>query len=158
MNDFLRIYIDRLKDGHKEVIHEEMPVSLLQVEEKELKFLGPVFLDGEVYLVDQELVLHLSAKVKAALACSICNQEVPYNIVISDSYQNVPVEEIKGAVFDMTELVREMILLEVPPFIECEGGCPRRDEINNFLKKKSGVDPSNHNPFSDLRIEELPKD
>jgi uncharacterized metal-binding protein YceD (DUF177 family) len=158
MNDFLRIYVDRLKDGHKEILHEEFPVSHLEVEDKDLKFKGPVSLKGEVYLVDQELVFHLSLKVKAVLLCSVCNQEVSTDINIKDSYQSVPVDEVKSAIYDMTELLREMILLEVPSFIECQGSCPQREEINKFLKKKEGDDPSNHNPFSSLKIEELPKD
>ena len=154
MNEFLRIYVDRLKDGHKEIIQEEFSSSLICVNDKDLRFVGPIFIDGEVYLVDNELVLHLSVKATAVLSCTVCNQEVVHNIAVLDSYQNVQVEAIKGAVFDMTELLREMILLEVPAFIECDGACPGREEINKFLKRKNVVDNSTQNPFSQLKIEE----
>jgi uncharacterized metal-binding protein YceD (DUF177 family) len=158
MSESLKIYIDRLKGGHKESIHEMLSASFLDVNEESLEFIGPILLTGSAYLVEGELILHLSLELKCLIPCRVCNKKVEHAISIHNSYQNVPIKDIKSAVFDMSELLREMILLEVPAFLECRGSCPERKELNKFLSRKVEVKSSVNNPFSQLDIEELPKE
>ena len=51
-------YIDQLRDGHEEEIHEEFSPDFLGIEEKDLGFKDPVFVEGKAYLAEDSLILH----------------------------------------------------------------------------------------------------
>ena len=151
----LKIYIDRLKGGQILEIDETLPPDFLEIDEEELAFEEPVRLHGEAYLANDHLVLHLNIETSARLPCSICNDSVHTPIALKNIYLSEPLEEIKGSIFDITEEVRETILLQTPLFTECHNGkCPDRAVVNKFLRpyenEKSGPDDANF-PFADLR-------
>jgi len=156
-SDVFKIYVDRLDDGKVEKIDEEVSSEFLEVCEKSLKFSEKVKVGGQVYLADDYLVLKFSFDLKAFLPCSICNEQVSIAISRGDMYNSEPLSEVSGGVFDYGPLLRELILLEVPQFIECagsDGRCPCRKEIEKFLKKPAvskDVEESYH-PFADLRV------
>lgn len=147
----LTIYIDRLKDGHTEKIQEIIDSSFLDIEEEELFFPSNVSVHGDAYLADDHLILHLKAKTEAKIPCSICNELFPYPIDI-DFYHTVPLNELDNPIFDYSSTLRDSILLQVPPFAECHGGCcPERNFIHQFLKKEITPQDSHVQfPFSDL--------
>lgn len=151
----LKIYIDRLKGGHPLKIEETLSPEFLDVHEEELAFEEPVHVKGEAYLAEDHLVMHLAIKTSAILPCAICNDAVVSPIGVKDVYLTEPLSEIKTAIFDLTDLVRETILLQIPLFVECKGGkCPERDNIKRFLKpeeKSSASEEINHFPFADLQ-------
>lgn len=157
MDDTLRIYVDRLKDGHKLKISEQIGPSLIGVCEGDLTFKDSLALEGEVYLVENELVLHLDVSTRCFLPCSVCNEAVMREIKIVGAYQPIEIAEIKGAIFDMSDLIREMVLLEVPGFVECQGACPKRKEVEKFLKKEGDSKVQAPNPFSGLSLDEFKK-
>lgn len=143
----MKIYIDRLKEGQKEEIDETLPPDFLGVAE----CTSPLIIKGQAYLAEQELVLQLDVNTKAHLPCVICNQAVEVPLVIKKMYMAIPTSEIKGAVFDAKAMVREMTLLEMPTFVECnQGACSTREEISSYLKK--GQDGPAPNPFKQLNI------
>lgn len=154
----LKIYVDRLKNGHKEVLDLQLPpASLHIVDEKELTFPLPVQIHGEVYLADDHLVICLSLNGAASLPCSICNERVNIPLEVKKSYTTVPLEEIPSALYDLTEEIRETLLLQVPPFIECHGGtCPERSEIKKFMVSSTETpeeppsQSTHYFPFADL--------
>lgn len=154
----LKIYIDRLKDGHIETLDLELPPSSLNIlDERELSFPSPVKIHGEVYLADEHLIICLSLNTVIFLPCSICNERVETPIEIQKSYTTVPLDEIRSAIHDLTEEIRETLLLQVPPFIECHGGsCPERSELKKFMNSPTDSTeetppPSTHYfPFADL--------
>lgn len=154
MNPSLKIYIDRLKDGRKELIQEQFSPEEIALNDQEIPFSGPVSLKAEVYLVDDELVLHLDLSATSTHSCSVCNQEVKHSIIIKNCYQTVEKSQIKGAIYDMSGLLRELLLLEVPSFVECEDNCPRRKDMEKFLKRVDEKSASHENPFSHLTIKE----
>lgn len=151
----LKIYIDRLKDGHQEVFHETLSPEFLHTEDKELQFQDPVILKAEAYIAEDHLVIHLNAETTAILPCSICNDPVRMPISLKNSYLTKPLSDIKGAVFDLEEEIRESIVLNAPLFAECHNGkCPERENMKKYLKKderpeKGEKDPVNF-PFSHL--------
>jgi uncharacterized metal-binding protein YceD (DUF177 family) len=151
----LKIYIDRLKNSQTLEIDETLPPDFLEIDEEELTFEEPVRLHGEAYLANDHLVLHLNIETSAYLPCSICNDSVHTPIAIKNIYLTEPLEEIKGSIFDMTEEVRETVLLQTPLFTECHNGkCPDREVLNKFLKPGENDKPGTDNvhfPFSDLR-------
>lgn len=148
-----KIFIDQLRNGQTKILEGTFSPEFLQVDEKELKFEKPVIVKGETYLAEDHLVLHLEAETEAFLPCSICNQWVPVEIKLRNVYLTVPKQDIRGAVFDFRELLREEILLEVPPFVECQGACPQRKVLQKYLKQNAADEDEkegHHRPFANL--------
>lgn len=136
MDKQFNIYFDRLKGGQTEQIQVETTPEFLDINEEGLSFHKPVSIQGETYLAEDHLVLHLKIQTEATVACSVCNGPVCIPIDISDFYHTVEHEEIRSRIFDYTEELREAIVLQVPPFAECnEGKCPDRAILNQYLKK-----------------------
>src|SRR5579871_861362 len=124
----LKIYIDRLKGGQTQKIDETLSPEFLDIGEEELFFDKPVQLKGETYLANEHLIIHLNIETTACLPCSVCNDPVHVPIVIKNIYLTEPISEIKGAMFDLANEVRESILLQTPLFSECHNGkCPERE-------------------------------
>lgn len=149
----LKIYIDRLKGGQTLKIDETLPPNFLDVDEEDLLFEDPIQLKGEAYLANEHLIIHLNIETTATLPCNVCNDPVHTPIVIKNIYLTESLSKIKGATFDMTDEVRESILLQTPLFTECrQGKCPERENLKKFinhLPKKSN-DGIVHFPFADL--------
>jgi len=155
MDDPFKIYVDRLRDGQVEKIQEVFSSDFLDVHEKELAFDAKVIVNGEAYLAEDALVLHLDLDAQATMPCSICNESTSVPIEVKGFYHLVPLDEIKSGVYDMQEALREAILLETPQFAECHGGaCPQRDVIGKYLRKESlqtkDVEDEGYRPFADL--------
>ncbi len=160
MNDAFKIYVEQLRDGHTERIAEEFPPKILEVEEKDLKFLAPIKVDGEAYLAEDDLVIHLAIETAATLSCTICNDPVEVPIRVDDFYHVEPLKNIKSGVFNFREVLRDDILLNTPHFAECsEGKCPKRSELKKYMKSdaegKKQADEEGYQPFADLTIDHL---
>lgn len=148
MESLFKIYVDRLKDSEVEKIDLQVTPTFLEVNDEELSFQNPVTLSGEAYLASDHLILQLKARTQASMPCSICNNQIEISIAVENSYHSIPLAELKGAIFDYTELLREAILLQAPQFTECQNGkCPERENVKKFLKKPS---TSTHFPFAEL--------
>ncbi len=151
-----KIYIDRLKNGHVEKIRETVSSAFLDIHEEELSFPQDVEVAGEIYLADEHLVGHFFLQTAALIPCSICNEPVKIPIVIEDAYITVELAEVHTAIYDLSDELREAILLQVPLFSECnEGKCPVREQIKGFLHpespEKAQAKPNVvHFPFADL--------
>ena len=154
----LKIYVDRLKEGHQELLNEVLSPSFFDIEDKDLHFSGDVHVEGEVYLANEHLVVHLNIDVNAVLPCAICNELTNHPISIKNLYLTKPLAEIKGAVYDLSNEVRESILLQTPRFTECnQGKCPERESIKKYLapKEQKALDTKAkgevvHFPFADI--------
>ncbi len=151
-----KIYIDRLKSGDRIKLDETVSADLLGLTEKELAFPEPVRIRGEVYIAEDHLISHLNIETMACIPCSICNQAVPIPIALRDLYLTKPLEEVHKAVYDLSEEIRESILLQAPLYAECnQGQCPERGSLEKFLakppeQKTKEAPPANHFPFADL--------
>jgi uncharacterized metal-binding protein YceD (DUF177 family) len=157
MESPFKIFVDRLKKEDKLEIHEVVSPDFLDVHEEDLSFQNKVIVDGEAYLAHDELILHLAAEAEALIACAICNERVPTKVHLEAFYHAEPLKQIKGAVFDYQELLRESILLETPEFVECEGKCPKRKNLKKYLKSEESSlektsDAEGYKPFSDLEL------
>jgi uncharacterized metal-binding protein YceD (DUF177 family) len=150
----LKIYIDRLRGGQTQKIDEVLSPDFLDIHEEELLFKDPIKIHAESYIADSYLVIHLNAETLAYLPCSICNESVQIQVAIKQFPITEELSEIKGAVFDLEEKIREIILLQVPLFTECvPGQCPEREHIKKFLKPEPSSPISGEHqylPFSDL--------
>ncbi len=137
MDDTFKIFVHRLKDGHQEKIEESLDPSFLDINEKDLKFSAPVEIEGNASFADGMLVLHLSVETEASMSCAICNQPCPFKISIPHFYYTIPLEEIKGSVFNYQNALREAILIEIPYTTECNSGdCPERASLAKYITPK----------------------
>lgn len=155
MEDEFKIYVDQLRDGDVEHISEAFSPAFLDISEKEVQFLQPVEVSGEAYLADDQLVLHLDIRTEVIVPCAICNEPVSLPLEIRNFYHMASSEEIKTGIYVYKEILREAILLETPSFAECEGKCPKRQEIQKYLKKEGASDgklppEEGHKPFAHL--------
>ncbi len=150
----LKIYIDRLGDGQKQKVEETLTPDFLALDEEDLIYDDPVKVRGEVYIANEDLVIQLNIETIAHLPCSICNDAVAIPIGIKNLYLTVPIAEIRGAIFDLSDEIRESILLQTPLFAECnDGQCPERENVKKFLRSDQilpEINKENHFPFADL--------
>ncbi len=150
----LKIYIDQLKGGDAHRFNETLSPDFLDIHDEELLFKEPVAIEGEAYLADEHLIIHLTIHTSACLPCSICNDSVHTPLNIKNIYLTEPLSEIKGAIYDLSDQIRETVLLQTPLFTECSNGkCPERANLKKFLKpeeKPSAVSDIVHFPFADM--------
>lgn len=151
-----KIYIDRLRSGQKKEIEENFDPAFLDIQEADLQFPKPVAVQGETYIADDHLILHLNLETTAILPCSICNEPTPLPIAIKNLYLTIPLETVRGAIFDFSTELREAILLQIPLFAECGNGkCPQREQLKKYLtdttKGAAGLPAHEvHFPFSEF--------
>jgi hypothetical protein len=70
---------------------------------------------------------------------------------VDNFYHTEPTEEIRSAVFDYSDALREALLIELPRTVECNGGkCPERAIITPFMRAEARTDQTTHFPFADL--------
>lgn len=151
--DAFKVFVEQLRSGNVEQLQEELGPEFLDIQEKELAFRDPVLLKGEAYLAEDELILHFNISTFAELPCSICNEMVKVPVKVQNAYHHEPLSAIKSGVFNMLNVLREAILLETPPFAECDGGnCPKRKELEKYIRKpqeKEDEEPG-YRPFENL--------
>ena len=156
MNDAFNIYVKQLRGGETEHLNESLPPDFLGINEKDLAFKDNVCVEGDAYLADNELILHLNIAANAIVPCAICNEDVDVEIAIEDFYHAVPLSEVKTGIYNLSDILRETILLEVPAIAECQGDCPRRKDVQKYMKTKKSAtrgdadDDEGYRPFADL--------
>ena len=142
-----KILIDRLKGGLTHKIEERADPVFLGPDEPELHFKTPVFVEGETYLTDDHLIIHLKAATKISMPCAVCNEMVDVDLKVENFYHTEPIEEIRSAVYDCSGVLREALLIELPRTVECSGGkCPDRSTMEPYLRPQ---DRTNF-PFADI--------
>ena len=154
MDDRFLIYVDRLRSGSTEDVKLTLSPSFLDVDEDDLKFKSPVTVSGKAYLTEDHLILHLDIETMASMPCKRCNQMKDVPLKIKGYYHTVPLEEIRDHLFDMSETLRDDILLEVPAFYSCkEGECQDLEYTKKYFKSdsKSGNGGESYHPFADLK-------
>ncbi len=143
-----KILIDRLKGGSTHKIDLRIDPTFLGPDEPELKFKHQVLIKGEAYLTDEHLIIHLKASTEARMPCSVCNEMIGIDLKVDNFYHTEPIEEIKGAIFDFSEALRESLLIELPKTVECNGGkCSERASITPFIKSQK---ERTHFPFANM--------
>ena len=161
MNERFKIYVEQLRDRQAEQLNESFDSTFLEICEKDLAFVDPVLMQGEAYLADDMLVLHMDISTLCTMPCRICNEAVKAKIDIKGCYHAVPLEEIKNGVYDFHEILRETILLEVPLLAEChQGKCPQRLTVGKYLKKSpvGGEEiEEGYQPFADIDFDAPPE-
>ncbi len=158
----LKIYVEQLRGGKTQSLQESIAPSFLAIDEPELSFVDPVVIEGEAYLAHEELVVQVKVSTKARIPCRVCNELFKYDIVVPKLVHVQPIEGFKRGYFDISEMLREAILLEVPPIAECHGGhCPSRGELEGYLRQtvaEDSVEEEGYHPFKDLDLGDVTED
>ncbi len=150
MDSPLKIFTEQLRDGKREQIEHVLPPDFLGLGEPDLIFQHPIYLKGEVYATDEDLILQLSAHTEVKMPCSICNDMTFVTLKTEELYHTILLSELESTTFDFTDILREEIVILIPQYVECQqGNCPERKVISKFMKSKV-VSPQNHFPFADL--------
>src|SRR5262245_11118195 len=115
------LYIDRLRGGEEFFFEEEMNPDFLNLEnDPEFSSSEKVRVSGKAYLAGDWLVIQGSIETALTVLCSMCNESFGMPVHV-DWVHEEPISNIKGGLFDYSELVREEILLEVPYYRLCGG-------------------------------------
>lgn len=147
MSQDCKILIDRLKGGKVERVALSLDPTILGPDEKELQFHSKVKVNGEIYLTDDHLVVHLGAATKVKMPCSVCNQMIEAELKATNFYHTESLTSI-GAEFNYGEALREALLIELPRTVECGGNCPERAQITPYLRSEDRK--GEYRPFADL--------
>jgi len=152
MHELLKIYVDRLREGASERISGSLPADFLDISDGSVAFKGPIEISGEAYIAEKTVVVRLKVQLTSMIPCIICGDMFPYPMKVQNTYITVPLEEVKGGIFNIQDRLREEILLEVPHFLECHGGnCPSRGEIEKYLISDDNPSQQDtYHPFKEL--------
>lgn len=156
MSEPFLIFIDRLQDGNVQNINTVLTPEFFEIQEEELFFQDPVYVSGEAYLAEKELILHLNAATEAHMPCAICNRMTPISLTIKGYYHTEPLKQIEGALFNPKNIIREILLLELPKVAECKNGCVERQLLAPYLRRESSIQDQGSEtyfPFADLDTE-----
>ncbi len=137
MQDAFYIYIDRLGDGEVEFLDAEVDSDFLEVTDGNLFFPEKITFQGTAYLAETHLILTLDISTHFQTYCKICNELIVLPFSLKSLYITEDVANIPQKIFDLRETLRDAILLEIPLYSECEGGCLMRKDLNKYLKQDS---------------------
>ena len=150
IEDRLSVFVDRLREGQVEEINCSCPPEFLSLEEKELRPCSEISVFGSAQVIDQQLLLQLTATVLIEMPCSVCNELCQTEVRVEDFALTESCDQIRAGIYRYANNLREAILLEIPQFAECsEGHCPSRAEIANYTASHSPQE-TGQNPFANL--------
>ena len=130
---------------HFTLVHDS---AFLELHDEELSAVQPISLKGTCSLVDGWIIItaHIQATLHAI--CSMCADDT--DIVIDLPHWEHTEEFSTQNTLDITEAVREAILLEAPFFPLCGGSvCRNIDKIRTFIRSEDETEET-HTPFRDL--------
>lgn len=135
MNEDFLINVDQLRKKGNLNLDLALSSDFLGIDQEGVHFDSPVDIQGEAYIVDDRLILHLDLVVPATVPCTICNGEASVHVKINNFYHIEEIKKLKTTIFDFSKVLREEILLEIPKFAECkDGNCPDREEMKHYLR------------------------
>ena len=146
--DYLKIFIDRLQNEGEFSQSGELPASILDLSADEA-LAEPIQYKLSAYIADDHLVMNFDASCQIKLPCKICNEFTTADIQCPKQTYLEPLNDIKKGMFEATSVIREAILLNLPPYIECEGHYPARNDLKKYLKSEN-KQAEVYQPFQDL--------
>lgn len=103
-------------------VHGTLPASFFQLDEKDLvKAESPVTYDLTFLRDDKDIIVTGSLNAAFSLECGRCLERFQMQVDLPEYQAEVPIEK-ETTTMDLTELIREDILLTLPNFPRCEDG------------------------------------
>jgi uncharacterized protein len=120
MENKLLIEVDRLDVEGEEI---EGEVDIVDIDEEFVKPFGGVRYRLFVKVFGSELLVQGRMEQDFDLVCSRCGKDFDDTVKVEDFTVSVEIDEKTGVV-DLTEEVRESIILALPTFPLCDEECP----------------------------------
>ena len=149
----LRVRIEGSGDKEGTPFEERLePVFLDLRENDELTAPEEVCVCGTAYRSDEWVVVEGKVETKMELPCSMCNERTVVPIGPFVWKAELPASDVKGGEIDLTEALREAVLLEVPYVVKCGGKECRSDQsIRQYLAPEATKEnEERHQPFRTL--------
>jgi uncharacterized protein len=153
----LKINVEEmLTEGSRRLTIKE---SLSDVKLDDAKLLTPVEIEIELNVIDKEVYVKGEFKTSVELGCVRCLKEFRLDLSgeiestymfenefrdmidgLEDEYEaeNEAFECLEDGIVDVSELVREHIILEIPPYPICDENCEGLEEFEKY--KDDGMD------------------
>jgi uncharacterized metal-binding protein YceD (DUF177 family) len=149
-----RIRIDGCVGEEPVFLEEILAPSLVDLPEgDECSVLSPIQVRGNIYKTDDWVILEAEVDTSIQMPCSTCNEPFEYSIHIDSWKVQENISSIKEGFWDLTEQLREAIVLEFPFLAVCgNGSCTNVDRIRPYLKSDVKKDSAivTHRPFEKL--------
>jgi len=131
----LRVRIDGSIEGNEVLFEEQLSPDFLDLPQgDELLPVTDIDVCGRAYRASDWIMVEGSVKAQLSLPCATCNERTVFSVEISPWELNLPVDLAKDGMLDLTEVLREAILLEVPFIVKCGGEtCRNESEIRKYL-------------------------
>lgn len=120
MDEKLLIDVSRLEEGGETF---EGEVDAIDLEEEFVHPFGGIRYKLYVQALGSELLVKGKLEQDFDLVCSRCGEDFDTTIKVEDFVTSVQIDE-KNAEIDLTEEVREAIILNLPSYPICDEGCP----------------------------------
>ena len=99
-----------------------LPASFLALDPKDdVQAISPLTYSLNILRDDDELIVTGELSADFTLACGRCAEPFAYTMAITDYEAEMPIEG-EGSIIDLTEAIRDDILVALPPYPRCEDG------------------------------------
>ncbi len=121
MDSKLLIDVARLdRDG--EDFEGELDCSVIDIDEELLKAFGTLRYDLFVQLLGSELLVRGSLSQDFDAVCSRCGGDFDFTVTVDDFVTSMEADD-KTQFVDLTDALRECIILNLPTYPVCQQGC-----------------------------------
>ena len=150
----LHVRVDGASGSGEVVFEERLPPSFLDLPpDDEVSAASEIVVSGKAYRASEWIVVEGRVKTSFRLPCAICNEMCEYAVDIRSWEQNIPAKDVVDGVIDLSEPLREAVLIEIPFFAKCGGGtCRNIDDVKRFFRSEEAPEEreETHQPFLSL--------
>jgi uncharacterized metal-binding protein YceD (DUF177 family) len=150
----LQIRIDSSQNEGEVLFEEIISRTLLDLHnDDELSPLSDIFVSGKAYRTQEWIMIEAQVKVSMCLPCSMCNEPSSFFIELLPWEESVEVSSVKDGMVDLSQELRDAILLEAPLCIRCGGdACRNIDEFRKYLapENRTADSEEKNQPFLSL--------
>ena len=151
----LCIRIDGSADGEPTLFEEQLdPAFLDLLKGDELVPSSEVQVRGTAYRTGEWVVVEGEVETTMSMPCAMCNEQTVFSVGPLSWKADSPVTDVKNGMLDLTETLREAVLLEVPYVVKCGGKvCRNEQTVRQYLvSDEHRIDESDegNQPFRSL--------
>jgi uncharacterized metal-binding protein YceD (DUF177 family) len=151
----LQIRIEGSQNEGEVLFEECVSHELLDLHrDDELSPVSDIFVTGKAYRTQEWIMIEAQVKVSMRLPCSMCNELCTFAIELLPWEESVEARSVKDGMVDLSQELRDAILLEVPFYTRCGSDtCRNIDEFQKYLapENRAAADGEEKNqPFLSL--------
>lgn len=150
----LRVRIDGSSADSEAVFEERLPPAFLDLHpDDELSAASDIVVSGRAYRASEWIMIEGHVSVTMRLPCATCNEPSDFFIHLMSWEHSIAASSVKDGVLDVSEALREAILIEVPFFIRCGGDvCRNATEVSTYLTSEVSAEDGEerYQPFLSL--------